>query len=256
MNKPKLLIFASGTATGGGSGFENLVQASRKILSLDSARGNARQPRELDAEIIGVVSNNEYGGVRERADRLGIPFIHFASRNYSQILKNLRIDKEKEGLEFETEEYRRIVRESGAEWVMLSGWLKFVHGLDPRRTFNIHPALLSFDHGRFGGPGLYGRRVHEAVSEALSRGEITESGFSMHFVTDEYDRGPVFFEHRVPLKKGMTTEEVAQLVNEVEHEWQPRIANMVVHGEISWDGNDPASLIAPRGYAYLPRETS
>src|SRR6185312_13666500 len=60
MSKPKLVIFASGTNDGGGSGFENLV----------------RSP-EVDAEIIGVVSNHERGGVRMRSERLGVPFIYF-----------------------------------------------------------------------------------------------------------------------------------------------------------------------------------
>ena len=61
--RPKLLIFASGTKDGGGAGFENLVNAARAGT--------------LDAEIVAVVSNHEHGGVRERAERLGIPFNHF-----------------------------------------------------------------------------------------------------------------------------------------------------------------------------------
>ena len=63
MSRPKLFIFASGTATGGGSGFEKLVTASRNGV--------------LDADIVGVVSNHEHGGVRERAERLGVPFFYF-----------------------------------------------------------------------------------------------------------------------------------------------------------------------------------
>ncbi|MDO8576530.1 MAG: formyltransferase family protein, partial [bacterium] len=72
-----------------------------------------------------------------------------------------------------------------------------------------------------------------------------ESGFTMHFVTDEMDRGPAFFEKRIPLKQGMTAEEIAKAVNKAEHEWQPKITNMVVHGEIRWDGKVPRSLVAP-----------
>lgn len=218
MARPKIIIFASGTATGGGSGFENL----------------ATNP-DLDADIVAVVSNHRDGGVRERAERLGIPFVYMPPP-------------------YDAEHYKKIVADSGAAWVALSGWLKHVQGLDPARTFNIHPALLSFDHGpfdglrtsRFGGQGMYGNKLHEAVKEALDAGEITESGFSMHFVTDTMDGGPVFFEHRVPLQKGMTADKIAAAVNKAEHEWQPKITNMVVHGEIRWDGKDPASLIAPQ----------
>ena len=225
--KPKLIIFASGIKDGGGSGFENLVEAEKSGV--------------LDADITAVVCNHEEGSVRERADKLGIPFDYFNPSQHSNILENVGMS------------YQEIIRKSGAEWVALSGWLKQVHGLDPRKTFNIHPALLSQLGGpstglrtsRFGGHGMYGRRLHEAVKAALDAGEITESGFTMHFVTDEMDRGPVFFEHRVPLKKGMSADDIERAVKAAEHEWQPKITNMVVHGEIRWDGKDPSTLITP-----------
>jgi len=207
--KPKIIVFASGSKDGGGSGFENLFKS-----------------QELDADIVAVVSNHEYGGVRTRAEKLGVPFEYFPGP-------------------FDAENYRRIVENYGAKWIALSGWLKLVAGLDPTRTFNIHPALLSFQSGRFGGPGLFGHYVHEAVQQALDAGEISESGPTMHFVTDEYDRGPIFFEYRVPLKKGMSADEIAVVVNRAEHEWQPKITNMVVHGEIRWDSSDPTSLVVP-----------
>ena len=219
--RPKILVFASGSKNGGGSGFESLF--------------NATKTRELDADIVGVISNHENGGVRQHADMSGVAFTYFAGP-------------------YDAEEYQRIVRGSGTEWVALSGWLKMVRGLDPQKTFNIHPALLSLDQGRFGGPGLYGHHVHDTVKTALDVGEITESGCTMHFVTDEYDRGPVFFEYRVPLEKGMSAEEIQKRVNLAEHEWQPRVTNMVVHGEISWDGKDPSSLVVPKGYAFLPQK--
>jgi len=59
------------------------------------------------------------------------------------------------------------------------------------------------------------------------------------------DRGPVFFEHRISLKKGMTAAEIQRAVQAAEHEWQPKLTNMVVHGQIRWDGKDPNSLMAP-----------
>lgn len=207
MVRPRLIIFASGTKEGGGSGFENLVRS-----------------KELDADIVAVVSNHECGGVRERAERLGIPFIYFPGP-------------------YDAEHYKAVVENSGAEWVALSGWTKFVNGLDPAKTFNIHPTLLSQLGGRFGGKGMYGHREHAAVQEAFEKGEITETGISMHFVTDTYDRGPIFFEHRIPLRKGMSSEDVQKVVQEAEHEWQPKITNMVVRGEIRWDGKDPATLV-------------
>ena len=234
MNKPRIIVFASGTKDNGGSGFENLVKASRTGI--------------LEADIVAVVSNHANGGVRERAENLGVPFIYFNLDNYFLIRANKKVVGNES-----SQMYQNIVEESGAEWIALSGWFKHVQGLDPRRTFNIHPALLSQLGGRFGGKGMYGHREHAAVKEALDRGKITESGITMHFVTDEYDRGPIFFEYRIPLRKGMTAQEIQTAVQEVEHEWQPRITNMVVHGEIRWDGKNPETLIVPNGYQYLPR---
>src|SRR5882724_6426439 len=160
MAREKLIVFASGTAEGGGSGFQALVENARAGI--------------LRADIVAVVSNHAQGGVKKRADTLGIPFVLFEGP-------------------WTAEAYQKIVREHGADWVCLSGWLKKTAGLDPRRTVNIHPGPLP----EFGGPGLYGHHVHEAVMAAFQAGKITHSGVSMHFVTDEYDRGPVFF--RYPL---------------------------------------------------------
>lgn len=125
--------------------------------------------------------------------------------------------------------------------------MKKTEGLDPRRTFNIHPALLSYNYGHFGGKGMYGHHIHEAVKAAYDRGEITETGFTMHFVTDEYDRGPIFYEHRIPLTPEMDVDEIARQVKEVEHIKQPFITNLVVHGAIAWDGKTPSSLKLPPG---------
>ncbi len=120
----------------------------------------------------------------------------------------------------------------------LSGWLKLVTGLDPKKTFNIHPAPLP----RFGGPGMYGHYVHEAVMEAYHRGEITHSAVSMHFVTEKYDEGPVFFQKTVEILPNDTAEILAQRVNIVEHQFQPIVTNAVLQGKIGWDGKDPKSL--------------
>ena len=214
MNKPKLIIFSSGTKTGGGSGFENLVKAQKSGI--------------LSAKIVAVVSNHAEGGVREKADRLGVPFILFSGP-------------------YDANEYQRIVKETGAEWVGLSGWLKLVSGLDSSHTFNIHPGPLP----KFGGKGMYGHYVHEAVMEAYKRGEVTHGAVTMHFVTPVYDEGPVFFRFPVEILPNDTAETLGLRVNNAEHEWQPKITNMVVNGEISWDGENPKSLHVPDGYKFL-----
>ncbi len=184
---------------GGGSGFEKLVQ--NMITGV------------LQAEIVAVVSNHANGGVREKANRLGILFINFSGP-------------------YTAETYQRIVRQTGAEWVALSGWLKLTAGLDPTKTFNIHPGPLP----KFGGPKMYGHHVHEAVLAAYQRGEVTRSAVCMHFVTPKYDEGPVFFRRELVIQPTDTAETLAARVNTQEHEWQARITNMVVWGEIRWDG--------------------
>lgn len=204
--KPKLLIFASGAAEGGGSGFENLVLASRNSI--------------LDAEIVGVVSNHANGGVKEKADKLGIRFILMEAP-------------------FTSQKYQQIVKEIGAEWVALSGWLKLVSGLDPKTTFNIHPGPLP----EFGGKGMYGIHVHEAVLAAYrERGPSVHGAVTMHFVTPVYDEGPVFFRIAVPVAPNDTAESLQKRVNIEEHKWQPLMTNKVIHGKTSWDGQDPKTL--------------
>lgn len=218
MNKPKILVFASGSEEGGGSGFEKLVRASRGGV--------------LNAEIVAVVSNHANGGVRERADKLGVPFSHFPK------------PWDKEG-------YQRLAKETGADFFALSGWLKLVTGLDPetsfnsKTVFNIHPGPLP----KFGGPRMYGHFVHEAVMEAFKRGEVEYSAVSMHFVTEGYDRGPVFFKMNVKINDEDTPDSLGQRVNQAEHRWQPIITNMVVNGLIRWDGTNPDSLEFPPDYS-------
>jgi len=227
MSKPKVIVFSSGSKDGGGSGFENLVVQSRE----DS---------KLNYEVVAVVSNHKDGGVRERADRLDIPFVHFP--------------KPQDGPRT-AEDYEKIVQESRAEWVALSGWLLLVpmrsstsdEGLDPQKTINIHPGPLP----KFGGTGMYGHFVHEALEKAFQKGEVTHSAVSMHFVTEKYDEGPKFLHYPVELKEGDTADSIGEKVNKAEHEIQPWATSLVVNGEISWDGKDSKSLKVPEGYKYL-----
>ena len=211
----KIVVFASGTKDGGGSGFENLVMATRD--------------GRLSGEIVAVVSNHENGGVRERADRLGVLFVYFPARKV--------LDGETAGPDSGTKEnYQRLTED--ADLVCLSGWLKLVTGLDPQKTINIHPGPLP----RFGGAGMYGHHVHEAVMEAYRAGEVKNSGISMHFVTEKYDEGPLFFSQPVPIMPDDTADTLAARVLEAEHKWQPIITEKVLTGEISWNGKNPESL--------------
>ncbi len=202
-NNPNILVFASGTKTGGGSGFENLVRAARS------------SPPILDASICAVITNHFEGGVWHKAKALGIPCEYWAGPYLAR-------------------GYQNFVKYFNADYVKLSGWLKLVAGLDPARTLNIHPGPLP----RFGGPQLYGHHVHEAVMAVYHRGEITHSAVTMHFVDAVYDRGPIIFALPVPIEPNDTPETLAAKVNRAEHAWQPRVLNYVVQGRVRLAGKE------------------
>ena len=107
--------------------------------------------------------------------------------------------------------------------VVLAGYLKLI---PPKviseyagRIINIHPALLP----AFGGEGMYGARVHEAV---IASG-AAETGVTVHLVDDDYDRGPILAQRRVRVDKSDTAESLAARVLNVEHVVYPRVVEMV-----------------------------
>lgn len=124
--------------------------------------------------------------------------------------------------EIPAEELARLVGEFGAGWVVLAGYLKRVHlpASLAGRVVNIHPALLP----KFGGPGMYGRHVHEAV---LRAGE-SESGCTVHLCDAEYDRGPIILQTRVPVAPGDTPATLAERVFEAECRTYPRALRMLL----------------------------
>jgi phosphoribosylglycinamide formyltransferase-1 len=116
-----------------------------------------------------------------------------------------------------------LLRKFRIDLVVLAGYLKRIPPSVIReyagRIINVHPALLP----AFGGEGMYGARVHEAVIASGAR----ESGVTVHLVDDEYDRGPIVAQWRVPVEKGDTAESLAARVLAVEHVVFPRVVEMV-----------------------------
>ncbi|HYK81517.1 MAG TPA: phosphoribosylglycinamide formyltransferase [Gemmatimonadales bacterium] len=105
------------------------------------------------------------------------------------------------------------------ELAVLAGYLKRIPSAVVARfrwrLINIHPALLP----AFGGPGMYGRRVHAAV---LASGAAV-SGATVHYVDEAYDAGPILAQWPVPVRAGDTPESLAARVLEVEHQLLPRV---------------------------------
>jgi len=199
-----LIVFASGSAEGGGSGFRELVEHSFLSQSF------------LDVHVLAVVSNYANGGVKKLAEKMRVRNFHFFDGPYT------------------ADNYREIVHRYRADFVALSGWLKKVSGLNPAKTINIHPGPLSGGgkSGPFGGPGMYGHHVHEAVIAAYRRGEVEESAVTMHFVTEEYDSGPIITRWPVLIRPEDTPETLATRVNEKERAIQSWVMNLVVRGHV------------------------
>jgi phosphoribosylglycinamide formyltransferase 1 len=132
----------------------------------------------------------------------------------------------------------RLIDDLAPDLVVMAGWLR--HWAIPDRwvgrTVNIHPSLLP----AFGGKGLYGHRVHEAV---LAAG-VTESGCTVHFVTPEYDAGPVILQRTCPVLPGDTADALAARVFAEELVALPEALRAIASGRARLD---PGKLAGGRG---------
>ncbi len=185
----RIAVFASGR----GSNFQAI---QRTLLSME-------QP---PARIVLCISNNPAPGAFEYAAGEGIETMRLSPKMFDA-----------------ADEYARVLSETlrryGVEMIVLAGYMRKLPGNVVQeyrgRIFNIHPALLP----EFGGEGMYGARVHEAV---IASG-AAESGASVHLVDEEYDTGPVVAQERIPVREGETPETLAARVLEVEHRLFPRV---------------------------------
>jgi formyltetrahydrofolate-dependent phosphoribosylglycinamide formyltransferase len=125
-----------------------------------------------------------------------------------------------------------LLARHAVDWIVLAGYLRRIPtevvGRYRDRILNIHPALLP----RFGGPGMYGERVHRAVIEA---GERT-SGVTVHVVDEEYDHGPIVAQRTVPVEPQDTPESLAARILEVEHELLPEVVGAAAEGRLRVEG--------------------
>jgi phosphoribosylglycinamide formyltransferase-1 len=161
-----------------------------------------------------VVSNNAEAGILSTARAHALPALHLSQKQFP--------DEESFAAAMLS-----ALRERGVNFIALAGYLKRVPSsvvaAYRNRIVNIHPALLP----RFGGAGMYGLHVHEAV---IAAGEKA-SGASVHYVDEEYDRGPVILQKTVPVLPGDTPESLAARVLTVEHELYPEALSMIAARE-------------------------
>lgn len=166
------------------------------------------------AEIVIVISSNPEAYGLERAKKAGI--------------KNVAVDYKSMSQEQYDEKVYRLIKESGAELICLAGYLRKVsHKIIEEyksKILNIHPALLP----KYGGKGMYGHHVHEAVVKAKEK----KSGATVHFVDDNYDTGFIIMQKEVFLNENENQEDVAKKILSVEHEIFPQAIKKVVEDEV------------------------
>ncbi|HEV8291592.1 MAG TPA: phosphoribosylglycinamide formyltransferase [Tepidisphaeraceae bacterium] len=124
----------------------------------------------------------------------------------------------------------KLIDEQNLDLVCLAGWLCMLN-IPPRyagRVMNIHPALLP----SFGGPGMYGRKVHEAV---LAHG-CKVSGCTVHFVDEKYDNGPIIMQRVCPVLENDTPESLAHRVFEEEKIAYPQAIRLFQQGRLKIHG--------------------
>jgi len=165
-----------------------------------------------------VISNNSESGALLRARAASAEAVHLSGKTHP----------EPHALD---EAMTQALVASGAELVMLAGYMrKLGPGLLRAfrgRVLNTHPALLP----KFGGQGMYGLKVHEAV---LRSGE-TESGASVHLVDAEYDTGRVLAQSQVPVLPDDTPESLAARVQERERPLVISVLGQIARGELKLD---------------------
>ena len=185
---------------------------------------NACKSGTLNAVPAVVISNNNDSGALARARQESIPCYCLNSKThpFPESLDEAILEA--------------LLRHS-VDIVILAGYMKKLGTKTLRRfsgaVLNIHPALLP----KFGGKGMYGIHVHEAVLAADEK----ETGVSIHLVDEEYDRGPVIAQTRVPVMPEDTPETLAARVLVQEHVLFSAVLQKIARGEITIPGYSPGT---------------
>ena len=192
MNKViQLAILASGNGT-------NAQQIAEHFANSQSVNVNV------------IIYNKRDAYVAKRAETLGIE-AHYFNRNAF----------------LETDDVLHFLQQRNIDYVILAGFLLLVpqNLLDafPNRIVNIHPALLP----KYGGKGMYGHNVHEAVVAHHEK----ETGITIHIVDNHYDRGTTLFQARCAVDPADTPDDVAAKIHILEKTWFPKVIEAFVLGK-------------------------
>ena len=183
----RIVIFASGSGTNA----ENIIKYFKQSTI---------------ASVVRVLTNKQHAKVLERANKLSIKSLYFSKKAFAEddIILNL-LKKE-------------------ADYIILAGFLwhipaKIVEAFQ-NKIINIHPALLP----KYGGKGMYGMHVHNAVVENKEK----KTGITIHYVNENYDEGAIIFQEKVSVQPNDTPEMVATKIHELEYEHFPRVIEQVI----------------------------
>jgi len=181
--KKRIAIFASGS----GSNAQKIMEHFK---------------RSSEAEVVLILTNNPQAYVLQRADNFEIPAHIFTRRefydtdNVIRLLKNLQVD---------------LIVLAGFLWLVPATLLKAF----PNKIINLHPALLP----KYGGKGMYGDHVHNAVLAAKEE----ESGITIHFVNEHFDEGEILHQSKFKIEPGDNLEMIKFKGQQLEHQHFPRV---------------------------------
>ena len=188
----RLAIFASGEGTNA-QGF------------IDYFKGRS------DISISVILSNNPSAPVIQRAIEAAIPYLTFTKDEF-----------------YKTDKIVNILRQR-ADFIVLAGFMWMIPEnlikAFPSKIVNIHPALLP----KYGGKGMYGKHVHEAVIENKEK----VSGITIHYVNEHYDEGKIIFQKQCEVNDSDTPTILAERIHKLEHENYPRKVEKLLIGNIS-----------------------
>lgn len=170
-----------------GSGFETIQKAIENKI--------------LDAKVVVIITNNTNAGVLEKAESYDIPYFIINDKRYP-------------GQDID-DKITRLLLEFGCDYIFLSGYMKKIESkllkAYPNKIINTHPAILP---SIYGGVGMYGRFVHEAV---IKNGE-KESGVTIHFVNEVYDEGEKILVKKLKLEENETVDTLEEKIKNLEKE--------------------------------------
>ncbi len=188
MKKKYIAVFASGAGS-------NFIEINKNILN-----------KNINGQIKILISNNPKCGAVEYAIENNISV---------KIINDFRYPKKED----KNKEYENILKKNKIDLILLAGFMKKIPcdivKIYQNRIMNIHPSLLP----DFGGPGFYGYKVHEAVIKSKNK----LSGATIHFVNEDYDKGPIIFQKSIEVLDIDSSKSLSKKVLKIEHEIYSKI---------------------------------